>query len=73
MAAIGYLRFTGIMLLRSSSSGACREMARLTGSPSVLSRSMKGTSPMVEIVTRRGLKLSVSGAAQRRIALTTAA
>ena len=44
---------TGTSVSRSSSSGACRETARVTDRCSAASRAMAGTRPTVETVIER--------------------
>jgi len=55
---------------RSSSSGACRLSASVTGMPSAASLSIAGTSPTVDIVMPRALmpRPSGAGSVSRRIA-----
>jgi hypothetical protein len=51
-SAIGYLRFSGTRSSRSASFGACSDTASATGQSS-RRRSIIGTTPEVETVTRR--------------------
>ena len=64
----------GTSSLRSSSSGACRLSASVTGMPSSASCLIRGTSPTVETVTPRADMPSPSGAGSvsRRTAPMTA-
>ncbi len=64
----------GTRVSRSSSSGACRLTASVTGSPSVASRWIAGTRPTVETVMWRAEMPSPSGAGSvmRRRAPSTA-
>jgi len=51
---MSHLRLTGISLSRTASVVAFSEIARLGWTGSAASRSMPGTTPEVERVTRRG-------------------
>ena len=61
-SSTGHRVLSGTSSSRSSSSGACRDRASVTGSPSPASRSMAGTSPTVDIVMPRADSPSPSGA-----------
>ena len=66
--------FTGTISLRRSSSGACRETARVTGSPSPARRPICGTRPTVDTVIPRALipKPPGTGAIRVRMVPSTA-
>ncbi len=72
-SSTGYLVLSGTKVLRSSSSGACSETAKVTGIPSPVSRSIAGTRPTVETVTDRAEipRPDGDGSVIRRTASTT--
>ena len=64
-AATGYFRFIGTSEFLSSSSGAWREIARLTASVSRARRRIPGTMPTVETVKLRAPILNPAGSWSR--------
>jgi hypothetical protein len=65
-SSIPHFRLIGMIAPRVSSSAACSEIARLIGNPSPARSSIFGTTPQVEIVSRRGLIPNRSAAISSR-------